>query len=48
MNMMTLKYIEKFKDYKGTLNEFIAEIPEKDLRSVNIMQLRTQCNRIRL
>lgn len=48
MNMMTLKYIEKFKSYKGTLDEFIAEIPKKDLGSVNITQLRTQCNRLRV
>lgn len=48
MNMMTLKYIEKFKNYRGTVAEFIDEIPEKDLRSINITQLRTQCNRIRV
>lgn len=47
MNMMTLKYIEKFKRYKGTVDEFIAEIPEKDLRSVNITDLRVHCNRMR-
>lgn len=46
MNMMTLKYIEKFKHYDGTLNEFIAEIPKADLLRVNITDLRIQCNRM--
>lgn len=48
MSAMTRKYIEKFKDFKGTVDEFIARIPRDDMGTINITQLRIQCRRIYL
>lgn len=48
MNAITRKYLEKFKDFDGTFEEFINTIPEKDKSTIHWTSLRVEVKRLEL
>ena len=48
MNTITRKYLEKFKTFDGTFEEFVDTIPEKDKSRIHWTSLRVEIKRLEL
>ena len=48
MNTITRKYLQMFKGFDGTFEEFVSTIPEKDKSRIHWLSLRNEVKRLEL